>query len=126
MNGDNSVTIDLKKPKRQPCVKTFRQLTNYSPDTFCSLLMGEAHNFNKIFATDDVDTQVHVFNDIFIKCLDACSPIVTKEIKRSFAPWITDNLKALMQERNNVRKDLRCDSNNLFLRDRYKSLKKTG
>ncbi len=48
--GDHELiilTIDLKKPKRQPCVTTFRQLTNYSPETFCSLLREEVHNFNK-------------------------------------------------------------------------------
>ena len=119
-----TLTINLKKPKRQPCVKTFRQLTNYSPDTFCTLLRGEAHNLDTILATDNVDTQVQVFNEIFNKCLDACAPLVTKEIKRPFAPWITDNLKVLMQERNNVQQDLKIDSNSLFLRDKHKSFKK--
>ena len=49
---------------------------------------------------------------------------MTKEVKRPFAPWITDNLRALMQERNNVQQDLKYDRNNLFLREKYKALKK--
>ncbi len=53
----------------------FRQLTNCSPQKFYSLLREEAHNFIKMFATDNVDTQV---KEIFIKCLDACAPIVAK------------------------------------------------
>ncbi len=48
---------------------------------------------------------------------------MTKEIKRPFAPWITDNLKAFMQERNNVQQDLKHDRNNLYLQDKYQSLK---
>ena len=119
-----TVTVDLKKPKPQPSIKTFRQLKNYSPEKFRCLLNDEIHNLNIIFTTDNVDTQVHIFNEIFTKCLDSCAPIVTKELTRPFAPWITDDLKALMQERNNVQQNLKRDRNNLSLQDRYKTLKK--
>ncbi len=85
-----SITLDLQKPKRQSTVKTFRQLKNYSPEIFYSRLKGEIHNLNKIFTTDNVDKHLHIFNECFIKCFDSCAPFVTKIIKRSFAPWITD------------------------------------
>ncbi len=49
---------------------------------------------------------------------------MTKEIKRPFAPWITDNLKALMQERNSVLPHLKYDSNNLFFETSISLLKK--
>ena len=35
-----------------------------------------------------------------------------------------NDLKDLMQERNNVQQDLKRDRNNIHLRDRYKTLKK--
>ncbi len=89
-----TITVDLKKTKRQPVVKTFHELRNYSPEKFCNLLQSESHNVNKIFTTDNVVTQIHIFNEHFIKCLEACANIVTKEVKRPFAPWITEDLNA--------------------------------
>ncbi len=66
--------INIIKPRRQPLIKTFQQLRNYSKDIHCSLLMSEYHSFNKILETDDVSLQVHIFNENIIKCLDICAP----------------------------------------------------
>ena len=51
-----------------------------------------------ILRTDDVNRQVEVFTSNCIKCLDACAPYVTKESKRPFAPWMTDNLRTRRYE----------------------------
>ena len=51
---------------------------------------------------------------------------MTKEIKRPFAPWITDDLKAMMQERNAVQQHLKHDREDRDLQEKYKTLKKTG
>ncbi len=119
-----TITIDLKKPKRQPVVKTFHQLKNYSPEKLCSLLQSESHSLNKIFTTDNVDTQIHIFNEHFIECLEAYAPIVTKEVKRPFASWITEDLKAMMQERDVVQQQLKRNGDSRYLQDKYKTLKK--
>ncbi len=42
--------------------------------------MQETTGFNQLLETDDVDVQINIFNDIFIKCLDSCAPVVTKQI----------------------------------------------
>ena len=119
-----TATINLRKPKRQPVVKTFRDLSCYSPDTLCNLLKLEEHNFNNIFMTDDANAQATIFTDVFNECLSVCAPLVTRELKRPFAPWIDENLKALMRERNSIQNQLKNDRNNEQLRETYKTLKK--
>ena len=119
-----SVTINLRKPKRQPVVKSFRQMKNYSPHILCNLLLSKKQSFDKIFATDNVDFQVQIFTENVLICLNSCAPKVIKEIQRPFAPWITDDLKILMQERDSIQEQFKFDRNNVELRDRYKLLKK--
>ncbi len=33
------VVLNVRKPRKQPVVKTFRNMKNYDKDTFCSLLL---------------------------------------------------------------------------------------
>lgn len=119
-----TATVNLNKPKRQPTVKTFRDLRCYTPGVLCNLLMNERHNLTNVFKTDDVERQITIFTDTFNKCVNDCAPMVTREVKRPFAPWIDINLKTLMQERNNVQMHLKNDRSNEQLRETYKTLKK--
>ena len=119
-----SVTINLKKPKILPTVKTIREFGNYSPDVFCNLLLQDSYNLNKIYATDNIDGQVKIFTESINKCLNACAPLVTKEVKRPSAPWMCDELRELIREKNNVRGDLKSDRNNIQLQEKHNDLKK--
>lgn len=119
-----TVTVNLQKPKRAPTLKTFRDLHFYSIERFCNLLRHESYELDKIFLTDNVETQTDIFTTCFMKCLDKCAPLVTSEVKRPSAPWINAPLKELMRERNNVQSRLKNDRHNISLQDEYKSLKK--
>ncbi len=44
-----SVEINVKKPKRQPVVRTFRHLRDYSKDIFSSILLQNSPIMNKKF-----------------------------------------------------------------------------
>ena len=76
-----TITIDIKKPKRQPIERTFRSLKNYTPDILCNLILDEKHVLNHILLTDNVDNHVNIFTSVFTKCMDSCAPMVTKEIR---------------------------------------------
>ncbi len=104
-----SVTVSVTKPKRQPVKRTFRHLGGYCKLKLCSLLIENSHYMNKILFTDDVNKQVGLSTEVFIKCLDACAPVVTKEIKRSFAPWMNDDLRRTIKIRNNTQNNLKAD-----------------
>ncbi len=119
-----SIIVDIRKPKKLPVVRTFRHLGNYNKDDFCLRLIQNSENFNMILDTDNVNTQVDIFTSTFIKCLDDCAPCVTKEIKRSFAPWMNDALKDAMNLRNETQKKLKSDRTNAALQEQYKQEKK--
>ncbi len=118
-----TVTVNLQKPKRSPIVKTFRDLTDYSPNTLCSLLSQHRRSLNQIFVTDDTNIQVNIFTEIFNKCINECAPLVTREVRRPFAPWIDEHLRALIRERNTTQKNLKNDRLNVVLQLKYKRLK---
>ncbi len=74
---------------------------------------------NEILFTDDVNKQVGLFTEVFIKCLDACVPVITKEIKRPFAPWMNNDLPRAIKIRNNAQSNLKADRHNSRLQELY-------
>ncbi len=118
------ITINITKPRKQPVSKTFRHLRNYNKDILCNLIMSEHHSFNKILETDNVNLQVDLFNEIFIKCLNLCVPVVTKEIRRPYTPWLTDELRDVINKKNAIHNDLKRDRANLLLLEQFKNVKK--
>ena len=125
--GDHELvtaTINVKKEKTSPITKTYRCQKNYSQNHFCSLLLDEADSLNSILQTDCVDNQVKTLTTTFIKCLDVCAPIVTKETKRPPAPWIDAEVKIAMSERDRLHKEFKRDRQNTIAEENYKSEKK--
>ena len=119
-----SITVDVSKPKRHPVIRTFRHLGQYSKEAFCLRLLQNTQAFNRILNTEDVNTQVDIFTNNFIGCLNDCAPFVTKEIKRPFAPWMNDPIREAMNQRDDTRKKLKCDRHNITLLEQYKREKK--
>ncbi len=64
--------------------ENFPSAENYSLEILFNLSIAEGGAVNKIFTTDNVDTQVQVFN-VFFFLSDLCAPLVTKEVKSPFA-----------------------------------------
>ncbi len=59
--------------------------------------------------TDDVNQQISIFNNSFIKCLDKCAPYVTKEITKPYPPWLNDDLRQAKRKRDEARNNLKRD-----------------
>ena len=119
-----TVTINVRKEKRLPSIKTFRSTEVYSQNKFCELLLNEYFILNGILDTDNVNDQVLIFTNVFIKCLDTCAPFVTKEIKRPPAPWIDVPTKDAMRVRDELHKEFKLDRNNPTKENNYKREKK--
>ncbi len=115
-----AIKISITKPRRQPLIKTFRQLRNYNKDILCHLIMSECHSFNKILHTDNVNRQVNRFN----KNLDTCAPVVTKEIKRPYTPRFTDELTNATSKKNVIHYHLKRDRANPLLLEQFRNRKK--
>ena len=118
-----TLVINVKKEKRPPVTKTFRSLAGYTPDQLCNLLLTKSSFLNTILDTDEVNIQVLIFTNIFNECLDACAPLVTREIKRPPAPWIDSELKDAMKFRDEIHRKLKIDKGNNVLEGNYKSEK---
>ncbi len=84
--------------------------------------MTEHHSFNKIFNTDDVNMPVNIFNENFIKCLDQCAPVVTKEIKRPFHFGLMKNIEII--KKDVTYNKLKRDRTNVLLMEQYRHEKK--
>ena len=119
-----TVSIDINKPKKTPIIKTFRQLKNYDPKGMCNILISKYHDLSRIFRTDNVNEQVEIFTNVFNKCLNVCAPTVTKKVCRPFAPWITEDIRSDMRNRNDTQRALKNNRSNILLQERYKTLKK--
>ena len=120
-----SLIIDIRKPKKEPVTRTFRTHRNYSQDIFCNLLLDNSYTLNGILFTDNVSLQVDIFSRVFNNCLDECAPMVTTEITRPPAPWIDDDLKKCICEKNELKLRLKQDRSNQQLDDNFKETKKT-
>ena len=97
-----SIFINIRKPKKEVAVRTYRCRKNYSSDIFCDSLLNETTTLNTILITDDIDKQVGILTVIFNSCLNKCAPVVTKEIFRPFAPWIDEDLKRIINLKNQL------------------------
>ena len=62
-------------------------------DVFCDFVIQKSYNLNRVFATDNIDTQISLYTKRFNKCLNVCAPLVTKEVKRPFGLKMNENLK---------------------------------
>ncbi len=118
------IKINIVKPRRQPPIKTFHQLRNYRKGILCNFGISEYHSFNKILDTGNANLQVHIFNENFIKCLDISSPVVTKEVRRPYTQWFTDELRNTISKKNAIHNDLKRDRANILLLEQYRNMKK--
>ena len=104
--------------------KKFRSLENYNANYFNNELLNNKSTLDTILRTDDVNYQVDVFTDVFVNVLDSRAPIITKQVKRPPAPWITEEIKGAMKNRDNIHKELKKNRQNQILQDQYKNEKK--
>ena len=118
-----SVELNIDKPPKPRETKTFRSLKDYNKAVFCEKLLENVPTLDLISNTDNVNEQVEIFTTTFTKCLDSCAPIVTKTIHRPPAPWMNDEIKKEMQNRN-VLRQRREITNNDITNELYKLSKK--
>ncbi len=53
-------------------------------------------------------------------CIEQYAPVVTTEIKKPFAPWITDKIRSAMTVRNDLQSQLKFNRHNSVLQKQYK------
>ena len=115
--------INVRKEKRKPTCKTFRSLKYYTCERFCDILLAQTPILNNIISTDDVDIQVDIVTNVLSDSIDAIAPEDTIIITRPPAPWINQDIKDAIEERDRMRDQLIVKENSQ-LRESYKNKKK--
>ncbi|XP_068205877.1 uncharacterized protein [Palaemon carinicauda] len=91
-----SILVNMKKPKHSPIYKTFCCLRT----TYCNLLLNEVNTLNTILHADDVSIQVNTLTNVMNLCIDTYAPIVTRQLLRPPAPWISEQIRSVIKERD--------------------------
>jgi len=95
-------TINLKAKKQKIFILKCRKKSNYSADNFQYELLKSTHDFNEIYNTDNVNMQVKLFNEIFLRSLDSIAPLVNIVMKRPPNKWMNDEIRKEIAYKNEL------------------------
>ncbi len=98
-------TLKLKMSKPLPSYKCVRSYKNYKPDSFLADL--QRIPWYDISIMDDVNVMLDHFNERFLHVLETHAPVKTVRIKHRSCPFISTEIRELMQYRNNLLKTAR-------------------
>ena len=94
------MAYSIKKPKFKPKMVTRRDFRNFNSDNF-KLDMSEAPWGNiRAVDEDDIDNKVTIFENIHREIIDKHAPLRTFRVTRPATPWLTEEIKALMDQRD--------------------------
>ncbi|XP_045452179.1 uncharacterized protein LOC123661236 [Melitaea cinxia] len=79
-------------------------------------------DWSTVFNASGVDEKISNFNSLLIKLFDIHAPIRPVRIKHLPAPWLTDEIKALQEQRNRAKARYKSDPNSQNL-ERYKKVR---
>jgi len=119
-----TMTLNIKKTKRPPVIKTFRDFKHYNPQSFCELILSKESTLSNISLTDNVNDQVTILTEVIKSSIDALAPYVTRTVRRPPAPWINDDIQRAISDRNNAHQALKSNRNEAALQVDYKVKKK--
>ena len=93
-----TVQFNLKTPKIVPTINTVRSYRNYKATEFAKDI--SAVPWDTVEILDDVSDRVDTFNDLFLSILDENAPIKNIKIRAKPSPFITEEIRSLMKERD--------------------------
>ena len=97
--------LKLKMLKPPPSYKCVRSYKNYKPDSFLADL--QRIPWYDISIMDDANVMLDHFNERFLHVLETHAPVKTVRIKHRSCPFISTEIRELMQYRNNLLKTAR-------------------
>ncbi|XP_077277027.1 uncharacterized protein LOC143905467 [Temnothorax americanus] len=99
---------------------TARDFRSFNPETFWNELA--ECDWSSVFTAEDIDSKVSILNDYLLECFDKHAPLRNVYPRHLPAPWLTNDIKNKMKERNMARRKWkRCKSDTNY--DNYKHLR---
>ena len=112
------MAYSLKKPKFKPKMVTRRDFRNFNRDSFVYDMSIAPWGNIEAVDDDDIDNKVTIFENIHRDVIDKHAPFRTFRVTRPAAPWLTPEIKELMDDRdkykNKFNKDKRPETEILF------------
>ena len=112
------MAYSIKKPKFKPKMVTRRDFRRFDSVKFKADM--EIAPWGNIYAVDDddVDNKVTIFENIHREIIDKHAPMRTFRVTRPATPWLNDEIKKLMDQRdkykNKFNKDKKAETELLF------------
>ena len=94
------LAYSLKKPKFKPKMVTKRDFRNFNEDIFVKEM--EKAPWGNVLAVDvnDIDNKVTIFENIHRDIIDKLAPFRTFRVMRPASPWLNDEIRKLMDDRD--------------------------
>ena len=96
------VELKVKAPYPPPHHISVRSYKNYNPNMFSADLAANSIRLLSIFDTTDVNAQLDIFNDVLQSTLDSHAPVRTIKVRNRPCPFVTRDIKQLMENRNSL------------------------
>lgn len=93
-------TIKRATEKLPHITKTFRDFKNFNYENFINDL--QSLTFYDIFFINDIENKLLYFNELIISLFDNHAPLRTVRCTKPKAPWLTENIKLMMNLRDHA------------------------
>ena len=87
------VMLKLKRPKPPPCYVTLRSYKKYNSELFSIDLASKSNQILPIFAENDVNTKLAMFNGVCLCTLERHAPVMTIKVRNRPCPYVTQEIK---------------------------------
>nr|CAH7754814.1 unnamed protein product [Callosobruchus chinensis] len=115
-----SCVLSRTRAESKPFIYTYRSFKNFDSDHFYHDL--ENHSLIDICYIKDIDDKLNIFNSRLIGLFDKHLPIKSSRITKPKAPWLNDEIKKMMKDRDAAKSKFRKTPSTLNW-DSYKNSK---
>ena len=105
------LAYSLKKPKFNPQMVTRRDFRKFNKNAFMQDMSLAPWGNIEAVDDDDIDNKVTIFENIHKEIIDKHAPFRTFRVTRPAAPWLTDEIKDLMDNRDKYKNKFNQDKN---------------
>ena len=105
------LAYSLKKPKFKPKMVTRRDFRKFNKNAFMQDMSLAPWGNIEAVDDDDIDNKVTIFENIHKEIIDKHAPFRTFRVTRPAAPWLTDEIKDLMDNRDKYKNKFNQDKN---------------
>ena len=112
------LAYSIKKPKFKPKMLTRRDFRNFDSEKFKADMSTAPWGNIEAVDDDDIDNKVTIFENIHREIINKHAPFRTFRVTRPATPWLTEEIKNLMDERdkykNKFNKEKKAETEIIF------------